>query len=198
MTKSVLITGCSTGFGRAAAIRFLAAGWNVVATMRDTAAWDGGSSEHLAVQALDVTDTASIRAAFEVAETHFGGLNAVLNIAGIGLFSVFEATPDRKAREVFETNTFGPMEIMRHAIPLLRRRGGGHIVNLTSASSIVPEPLMAIYNGSKAALDNMTETLRFELAPQNIILRLIEPGFVPTTGLVPKAWAWRSRAGHPI
>jgi NAD(P)-dependent dehydrogenase (short-subunit alcohol dehydrogenase family) len=88
---------------------------------------------------------------------------------------------------VFETNLFGPIEIMRVAIPHLREHGGGRIVNLTSASSIVPEPLMGIYNASKAALDNLTETLRLELSPQNIVLKLIEPGFVPTTRLVEKA-----------
>jgi NAD(P)-dependent dehydrogenase (short-subunit alcohol dehydrogenase family) len=189
MQKTALITGTSTGFGRATARRLLAAGWNVVATMRDTSDWSDGAADRLLLQPLDVTDAAAIRAAFAAAEARFGGVDAVLNIAGIGLFSVFETTSDEEAREQFETNTFGPMEIMRQAIPILRARGGGHIVNLTSASSTVPEPLMAIYNGSKAALDNMSETVRFELAPQNIVVRIIQPGFVPTTELVKKQWA---------
>lgn len=189
MQKTVLVTGSSTGFGQATARRFLRAGWNVVATMRNTDDWNDDFADRLLLQPLDVTDSASIRAAFAAAQTRFGGIDAVLNIAGIGLFSVFEATTDEQVREQFETNTFGPMEIMRQAIPHLRARGGGHIVNLTSASSTVPEPLMSIYNGSKAALDNMSETLRFELAPQNIVMRIIQPGFVPTTELVKKQWA---------
>jgi short-subunit dehydrogenase len=108
------------------------------------------------------------------------------HVAGIGLFSVFETTTDETARSVFETNLFDPIEIMRVAIPHLREHGGGHIVNLTSAPSIVPEPLMGIYNASKAPFDNLTETLRLELSPQKIVLKLIEPGFVPATRLVEK------------
>jgi len=127
--------------------------------------------------------------AFDASVARFGSVDAVVNVAGIGLFSVFETTTDETARSVFETNLFGPIEIMRVAIPHLREHGGGHIVNLTSASSIVPEPLMGIYNASKAALDNLTETLRLELSPQNIVLKLIEPGFVPATRLVEKAQA---------
>jgi NAD(P)-dependent dehydrogenase (short-subunit alcohol dehydrogenase family) len=189
MSKTAFITGCSSGFGKATAGKFHDAGWNVVATMRDPDDWDGADSDRLLVHALDVTDPASIRSAFDAGVAHFGRVDVVVNIAGIGLFSVFETTTDETARNVFETNFFGPIEIMRAAIPHLREHGGGHIVNLTSASSIVPEPLMAIYNASKAALDNFTETVRLELSPQNIVLKLIEPGFVPTTQLVAKAQA---------
>jgi NAD(P)-dependent dehydrogenase (short-subunit alcohol dehydrogenase family) len=189
MTRTVLITGCSSGFGKAAATKFHDRGWNVVATMRDPGDWDGGSSDRLLTHALDVTDPASIRSAFDAGVARFGSVDAVVNVAGIGLFSVFETTTDETARSVFETNLFGPIEIMRVAIPHLREHGGGRIVNLTSASSIVPEPLMGIYNASKAALDNLTETLRLELSPQNIVLKLIEPGFVPTTRLLEKAQA---------
>ena len=189
MTKTVLITGCSSGFGKAAATKFHDRGWNVVATMRDPGDWDGGSSDRLLTHVLDVTDPASIRSAFDAGVARFGRVDVVVNVAGIGLFSVFETTTDETVRSVFETNLFGPIEIMRVAVPHLREHGGGRIVNLTSASSIVPEPLMGIYNASKAALDNLTETLRLELSPQNIVLKLIEPGFVPTTRLVEKAQA---------
>ncbi len=189
MTRTAFLTGCSSGFGKATAVRFHEAGWNVVATMRDPADWDGPTSERLLVHALDVVDPASIRTAFDAAVTHFGSVEVVANIAGVGLFSVFETTTDKAAREVFEVNLFGPIEVMRVAIPHLREHGGGRIVNLTSASSIVPEPLMTVYNASKAALDNLTEALRLELGPQDIVLTLVEPGLVPTTRLVEKAWA---------
>jgi len=187
VTNTVFITGCSSGFGKAAAVKFHQAGWNVVATMRDPADWDGPESNRLLLHALDVTDPASIRSAFDAGVARFGRMDVVVNVAGIGLFSPFETTTDETTRSVFETNLFGPIEIMRVAIPHLREHGGGRIVNLSSASSIVPEPLMGIYNASKAALDNLTETLRFELSPQDIVLKLIEPGFVPTTRLVEKA-----------
>jgi NAD(P)-dependent dehydrogenase (short-subunit alcohol dehydrogenase family) len=189
VTKTILITGCSSGFGKAAAAKFHDAGWNVVATMRDPGDWDGPDSNQLFLHALDVTDPASIRSAFDAGVERFASVDVVVNIAGIGLFSPFETTTDETMRSVFETNLFGPIEIMRVAIPHLREHGGGRIVNLSSASSIVPEPLMGIYNASKAALDNLTETLRFELAAQDIILKLIEPGYVPTTRLVEKALA---------
>jgi NAD(P)-dependent dehydrogenase (short-subunit alcohol dehydrogenase family) len=187
MTRTVFITGSSSGFGKAAAEKFHGAGWNVVATLRNPDDWKRAPSDRLFVHPLDVTDSASIRSAFDAAVVHFGKVDAVLNIAGIGLFNVFETTPDETVRTVFETNTFGPIELMRIAIPHFREHGGGRIVNLTSASSVVPEPLMGVYNASKAALDNLTETLRLELAPQNIVLKLVEPGFVPTTRLVEKA-----------
>jgi NAD(P)-dependent dehydrogenase (short-subunit alcohol dehydrogenase family) len=192
MTKTAFVTGCSSGFGKATARKFHEAGWNVVAAMRNTGDWDGDASDRLVPLEIDTTEPASIRSAFEAGVARFGQVDAVLNIAGIGLFSVFETTTDATARNVFETNLFGPLELIRLAIPHLRSHGGGHIVNLTSASSIVPEPLMSVYNASKAALDNFSETLRLEVAPQNIFLKLIEPGFVPTTRLVEKQWAGAS------
>lgn len=188
MPKIVLITGASTGFGRASARRFSAAGWDVVATMRNTDDWTNARGDQLLVQPLDVTDMSAIAEAFAASERTFGGVDAVLNVAGIGLFGVFETTTEDQIRTQVATNTFGPFEVMRQAIPRLRAVGGGHIVNLASASVTVPEPLMSVYNASKAALDNLTETVRFELAPQGIFMRIIQPGFVPTTELVRKQW----------
>jgi len=198
MTKTILITGSSSGFGKATALRFHSAGWNVVATMRDTAAWAEAPSDRFFPIPLDVTDPVSIRGAFDAGIQQFGHIDAVANIAGVGLFSVFETTTEQTVRSVFETNLFGPMEIIRVAIPHLRANGGGNIINLTSASSMVPEPLMAVYSASKAALDNFTEAVRFELAPQNIVVSLIEPGFVPTTGLVGKLWAGQADLVIPL
>src|SRR3984957_13183886 len=189
MTRTAFITGSSSGLGKAAAEKFHDAGWNVVATMRNPDDWKPAPSDRLFVHPLNMTDPASIRAAFDAAVAHFGQVDAVLNIAGIGLFNVFETTSDETVRTVFETNTFGPIELMRIAIPHFRAHGGGRIVNLTSASSLVPEPLMGIYNASKAALDNLTGTLWLELSPQNIVFKQIHPGCVPTTRLVEKAQA---------
>ena len=120
--------------------------------MRDSGDWDGGSSDRLLTHALDVTDPASIRSAFDAGVARFGSVDAVVNVAGIGLFSVFETTTDETARSVFETNLFGPIEIMRVTIPHLQEHGGGRIVNLTSASLIVPEPLMGSTTRARRSL----------------------------------------------
>jgi len=189
MAQTALITGASSGFGFASARRFLEAGWNVVATLRDPADWNGGESDRLLIHELDVIDPEQVAEAWEAGVRRFGKIDVVANIAGIGLVAPFETTSMDTVREQFEVNTFGPFVIMQTAIAHFRTNGSGVIVNLTSASSIVPEPLMSVYNASKAALDNFSETVRLELAPLGIRVKVIEPGFVPTTRLVEKAYA---------
>ncbi|GAA2469598.1 SDR family NAD(P)-dependent oxidoreductase [Winogradskya humida] len=182
MTQTVLITGSSSGFGRRTVAKFLAEGWNVVATLRDPAAWNGEPSEGLLVQALDVRDEASVAAAVTAATDRFGRLDVVVNNAGAGLFSVFEATPHTVIEELFDTNVFGPMRVIRAALPIFARQGGGRIVNVTSSSAATPTPLQAAYGGSKAALHAFSEALEYELTDQAVLVKVVEPGFVPTTG----------------
>lgn len=189
MTKTVFITGSSSGFGKATVAAFHAVGWNVVATMRGNsvedfrAAWDR-DVDRMLILPLDVTDSEATEASLQTAAAHFGGIDVLVNIAGFGMFHPFETTTAEDVRLVFDTNCFGPMTLMRQVIPHLRMRGGGTIVNVTAGSAVVPEPLMAVYNASKAALDNLSETIRYEVAPQDISVRVVEPGFVPTTGFV--------------
>lgn len=189
MTKTVLITGSSSGFGKASVAAFHSVGWNVVATMRENsidgfrATW-GQDADRVLILPLDVTDPEATEAVLDTAVAHFGGIDALVNVAGVGMFHPFETTPAEDVRLVFDTNYFGPVELMRQVIPRLRMRGGGTIVNVTAGSAVVPEPLMSVYNASKAALDNLSETLRYEVAPQGISVRVVEPGFVPTTGFV--------------
>jgi len=190
MTKTILITGCSSGFGRATALESLAAGWNVVATMRDPTAWDGPAENgRLLLLPLDVNNDASVAAAVREGVKRYGKIDVVVNNAGKGLFSVFEATSDETAKSVFETNVFGPMRLMRTVIPLMREAGGGRIVNVTSSAAISPEPLLTIYSASKAALDAFTEAVQFELVAQNISVKVIEPGFVRGTKFVEQTQA---------
>jgi NAD(P)-dependent dehydrogenase (short-subunit alcohol dehydrogenase family) len=190
MPKTVFITGCSSGFGRASVIRFLGGGWNVVATMRDPAKWDGGQiGDRLMILPLDVPKAESIDAAFSAAIERFGKIDAVVNNAGKGLFSVFEVTPQETVQDVFETNFFGPLKVMRAAIPRMRLSGGGTVVNIASGSAIVAEPLMATYSASKAALDSFTEALTGELADQAIRLKIVIPGFVPGTNFLERTRA---------
>lgn len=182
MTKTVLITGTSSGYGKATAEHFLDQGWNVVATMRtpDSSVF-GAASDRLKVVALDVTDASSIQDAIENAIESFGRIDVLVNNAGIGLASAVEVTPDVTMREVFETNTFGVFIMCRALIPLMRKQKGGTIINVTSSASIAPMPLVAIYTASKAAVDGFTESLSYELAPFGIRARAVAPGYAPST-----------------
>lgn len=187
MSQTVLITGCSSGFGRATVRAFLEAGWNVVATMRDISDWsEKGCPPNLLVVHLDVHEVTTIESALKSAIERFGQVDCLVNNAGLALFSVFEATPITVLRTLFETNVFGSMQTMQVVIPHFRTIGGGRIVNISSGSAILPEPLMAAYSASKCAIEGLTESLQYELRSQNIVVKLIEPGFVPATNLVRK------------
>jgi NAD(P)-dependent dehydrogenase (short-subunit alcohol dehydrogenase family) len=201
--KTVFITGCSSGFGRATATLFLEKGWNVVATLRTPREQQAGAlsdSERLRVLRLDVTDPGSIAAAVRDGIAAFGGLDVVVNNAGIGLLSAFEATPPETVRDVFATNTFGVMAVTQAVIPHLRERRAGTLVNVTSSVGIVPMPLVAVYTASKFAIEGFTESLSYELSCFGVRAKLVEPGYAPTTrftannagrmnGLVPEAYA---------
>src|SRR5687768_1452213 len=124
--KTVLITGCSSGFGRATAVHFLERGWNVVATMRTPEkARNLPKSERIRLLRLDVTDRGSMNEAIRDGIAAFDGLDVVVNNAGIGLFSALEATPEQTIREIFETNTFGVIAVSQAVIPHLRERRAG-------------------------------------------------------------------------
>lgn len=184
MTKTVLITGTSSGYGKAMAELFLHRGWNVVATMRrPDARVFTASTPRLKVLPLDVTDAGSIAEAIAGGVAAFGAIDVLVNNAGIGLASIVEATPDSMVREIFETNTFGVFATCRAIIPLMRKQGHGVIVNVTSSAVIGPMPLVAIYTGSKCAVEGFTESLSYELESFNIKARLVEPGYAPSTNL---------------
>lgn len=182
MTRTILITGTSSGYGKAAAELFLERGWNVLAAMRrpdtNVFAVDG---DRLKVVQLDVTNPDSIAAAITEGVAHFGAIDVLVNNAGIGLASAFEATPDATIREIFETNSFGVFATCRAIIPQMRRQGHGVIVNVTSSAAIGPMPLVAVYTASKSAVEGFTESLSYELHPFGIEARLVEPGYAPTT-----------------
>ncbi len=182
MSRTILITGTSSGYGRAIASSFLERGWNVVATMRqpDPTVF-AAASPRLQVLPLDVTDGSSIAHAIDEGVARFGGIDVLVNNAGIGLASAVEATPDATIREVFATNTFGVFAACRAIIPQMRRQGHGTIVNLTSSAGIAPMPLVAVYTASKCAVEGFTESLSYELALFGIKARLVEPGYAPTT-----------------
>jgi len=175
--KTVLITGCSSGYGRETARHFLDRGWNVIATMRTPRLDVLPASDRLRVVALDVTRPESIAAAFETA----GPIDALVNNAGIGLVGVFEATPMATIREVFETNTFGVMAMTQAVLPQFRARRSGVVVNVTSSVTLAPMPLAAAYTASKMAIEGFTGSLAHELEVFAVRVKLVEPGYGPST-----------------
>lgn len=193
--KTVLITGCSSGYGLETARHFLAQGWKVVATMRTPRPELFPASPNLRLLTLDITDAASVERTLAAA----GPIDVLVNNAGIGLFGAFEATPMATVREVFETNTFGTMALCRAVIPAFRQRGAGTIVNVTSSVTLATFPLVAAYAASKAAVASFTASLALELEAFGVRVKLVEPGYGPSTsfatngqqrmqGLIPPAY----------
>jgi NAD(P)-dependent dehydrogenase (short-subunit alcohol dehydrogenase family) len=179
--RAILITGASSGIGRATVRTFSAAGWQVAATMRQPE--DGHDLAPLAgvrVLPLDVTSPESVEAAVGAAHSAFGRLDAVVNNAGYGVDGVFESMDDDLIRRQFETNVFGLMRVTRAVLPLLRRQRGGTLVQVSSMGGRVTFPLYSIYHGTKWAVEGFSESLAFELRPFGIRVRLVEPGKINT------------------
>ncbi|MGE6696878.1 SDR family oxidoreductase [Hyphomonas sp. NPDC076900] len=175
--NTVLITGCSSGYGLETARYFHAQGWNVIATMRTPREGILPPSAHMRVLPLDVTRPESIADALGMA----GPIDVLVNNAGVGVVGAFEATPMAHIRKVFETNTFGVMAMCQAAIPMFRARKSGVIVNVTSSVTLAPMPLAAAYTASKQAIEGFTGSLAHELAYFGVRAKLVEPGYAPTT-----------------
>ncbi|MBX7489780.1 SDR family oxidoreductase [Qipengyuania sp. GH25] len=192
MTQTILITGCSSGFGHATARHFANAGWNVVATMRNPAAADDlAGQDNILVTALDVQDTTSIDAAIAAGIERFGAIDALVNNAGFGLHGMFEETPRAKVKEQFEVNVFGMMDTIRSILPHFRARKKGLIVNISSGAGVFALPASTLYNASKFALEGFSEALAYELAPLGITVKIVEPGGVLDTGFLGRAYTER-------
>jgi NAD(P)-dependent dehydrogenase (short-subunit alcohol dehydrogenase family) len=170
--NTVLITGCSSGYGLETARYFLDRDWYVIATMRTPRADVLPASPRLRVLPLDVTDPASIHETLEAA----GPIDVLVNNAGVGLISGFESTSMETVREIFETNTFGTMALTQAVVPQFRERESGVIVNVSSTVTLRPLLLLSVYTASKAAVNAFTESLALELESFNIRVRLVLPG----------------------
>lgn len=175
--KTVLITGCSSGFGLETARYFLERDWNVIATMRTPRHDVLPASDKLRVLALDVTDAASIREALAAA----GPIDVLVNNAGIGMLGALEGTSMETVRELFETNTFGTIAMTQAVLPQFRERKAGVVVNVTSTVTLRPLHLLSAYTASKAAVNAFTESLALELEQFNVRATLVLPGRAPTT-----------------
>ncbi|MBX4908990.1 MULTISPECIES: SDR family oxidoreductase [Rhizobium] len=175
--KTVLVTGCSSGFGLEIARFFLAQGWKVIATMRTPRQDLLPPSDQLTIIALDVTSPESIRAAVEAA----GPVDVLVNNAGIGWLNALEGTQIEIAREIFETNTLGTIAMTQAVLPQMRERQEGVIINVTSSVTLKPLPLLSVYTASKAAVNAFTESVALELEPFNVRVRIVLPGRAPET-----------------
>jgi NAD(P)-dependent dehydrogenase (short-subunit alcohol dehydrogenase family) len=181
MQKTVLITGASSGLGRATAALFQQVGWNVIATMRSPQDGKGlGALERVLVTRLDVEDDASITSAIDAGLGRFGQIDVLVNNAGYGAFGPLEAASIETVRRQFDVNVFGVLRTMQAVLPHFRERGAGTIINVSSTSGRITLPFGSLYHASKYAVEGATEALQYELAPLGVIVKLIEPGAIRT------------------
>lgn len=180
-SKTVLITGCSSGIGRATAKLFQRNGWKVVATLRDPSQEKELTKlDDLILLPLDVNDPSSVEKAVQEAVRRCGTIDVLINNAGYALMGAFENATEEQIQRQFDTNVFGLMRVTRALLPQFRQRREGLIINVASMAGRLPIPMMSIYNGSKWAVQGFSECLTYELAPFNIQVKIVEPGAVDT------------------
>ncbi len=181
MSKTIFITGASSGIGKTTAIYFAERGWNVAATMRNPE-----NEEELIkyktikCYALDVLDEESIERAFQWAIDDFGTREVLLNNAGYAALGPFEAADKYQIAKQFDTNVIGLMSVCQQFIPYFREQLGGTIINVASVGGRMTFPLYSLYHGTKWAVEGFSESLSFELKPFNIKVKIIEPGAIRT------------------
>lgn len=181
MAQAILITGASSGIGRATAELFHGNGWNVVAAMRAPEHEEElHRLDNVLVTRLDVTDAGSIAAATGAAIDRFGGIDVLLNNAGYGAYGPLEAFPMDRIRRQFDTNVLGLLEVTKAVLPHMRLRGSGMIVNISSIGGQMTFPLGTLYHGTKFAVEGLSEALHFELAAAGIGVKIVEPGMIRT------------------
>ena len=180
MADTVLVTGCSTGIGRATAERFDDAGWEVYATARDPDELADLDERGCRTAALDVTDEGAAGDVVDRVVDERGRLDCLVNNAGYGQFGPVEDVPLEKVRAQFEVNTFGPLRLVHAALPHMRERGGGTIVNVGAGVGGLTVPGLGVYTASKFALQSVSDALRQEVGDAGVDVAVVEPGAVAT------------------
>jgi NAD(P)-dependent dehydrogenase (short-subunit alcohol dehydrogenase family) len=180
VSRTVLITGCSTGIGRATAERLAARGWKVYATARDVQKIGDLADVGCEVLPLDVTDEDSMRAAVAEVERREGAVGVLVNNAGYSQSGAVEEVPMEKVRRQFETNVFGLVRMCQLVLPGMRRQGWGRIVNISSMGGRLTFPGGAYYHATKYAVEAISDALRFEVAGFGVEVTVVEPGLIRT------------------
>ncbi|MBL8856152.1 MAG: SDR family NAD(P)-dependent oxidoreductase, partial [Planctomycetaceae bacterium] len=181
------ITGCSTGFGRQIAKHVLELGYRVVVTSRDPGdVQDLKDLGDALILKLDVTDRSQAEAAVQTAEEHYGGIDVLVNNAGIGYFAAVEESSETEVRKMFDVNVFGLSRMIHLVLPGMRKRRQGFIVNLSSIAGLRSFPALGYYNATKFAVEGLSESLWQEVEPLGIKVMLVEPSGFRTD------WAGRS------
>ncbi|MCG8348968.1 MAG: SDR family oxidoreductase [Chloroflexales bacterium] len=179
--NTIVITGASSGIGKATAKYFAGKGWKVAATMRKPAnETELNQHDNISLYGLDVTDEASIANAAEQILNDFGAVDVVLNNAGYGLLGPFEAATPEQIKRQFDTNVFGLMSVTRAFLPHFRANRAGLFLNVSSIGGLVTFPLMSLYHSTKWAVEGFSESLSYELGELGIRVKIIEPGGVAT------------------
>ena len=178
MEKVIFITGASRGFGKLWTEAFLKRGYKVAATVRNLDTLTDLSKQYgksLLPIRLDVTDRQASFEAVQKTAQHFGRLDVVINNAGYGLFGAIEETSEKEARDQMEANFFGLLWVTQAALPILRKQGSGHIIQVSSVLGITTLPVLGLYNASKFAVEGLSETLATEVKAFGINVTLVEP-----------------------
>ena len=181
MSKTVIITGASTGIGRETAKYFQKKGWNVAATMRSPEKEKELTKLHNVIcPKLDVTDEKSISLVIESIIDKFSAIDVIVNNAGYSLTGVFEAATTKQLQHQYDVNVFGVMNVLRAILPYFRGKRSGVIVNVSSVGGKMTLPLYSMYQSTKWAVSGFSEALQYELRPFNIKVKIVEPGAVVT------------------
>lgn len=181
MRKTILITGASSGIGKATAIYFQNQGWNVVATMRSPEKeTELNQLEHVLVEQLDVLNTDSIQKAIQNGISKFGKIDALLNNAGYGAYGPLETFPSENIVRQFNTNVLGLLDVTKAIIPHFRTNKNGTIVNISSIGGQMTFALGSLYHGTKFAVEGISESLHYEMKEIGVKVKIVQPGFIAT------------------
>lgn len=181
MKKTILITGASSGIGKITAKFFHKNGWNVIATMRSPEhETELTELENVHVIKLDVTDEVSITSAVATGIKTFGKIDVLLNNAGYGAYGPLEAFPMDKIERQFNTNVIGLLAVTKAVLPHFRSNKSGVIINISSIGGQMTFPLGTLYHGTKFAVEGMSESLHYELAPFGVKVKIVQPGMIKT------------------
>lgn len=182
MSKTVLITGASKGFGKAWTEAFLAKGYQVAATARNIDSLANLKAQYgdaILPLKLDVNNRSESFAVVEKVQKHFGTIDILINNAGYALNGAVEEATEQEARDQFETNFFGTLWLTQAILPIMRKQQSGHIIQVSSILGIATLPIIGLYNASKFAVEGLTETLASEVKQFGINVTLVEPnGYV--------------------